>query len=78
MFEYLESSLGNRSTLVGDSFTLGDIGVATQFVNLRHAGVTVDAQRWPKLARYIAAVHGRPSFAAVIEEEEAGLKKARG
>ena len=78
LFDYLEGVLGDRTTLVGDNFTLGDIGVATQFVNLRHAGVTVDAQRWPKLARYIAAVHGRPSFAAVIEEEEAGLKKARG
>ena len=78
LFDYLENTLGDRTTLVGSSFTLGDIGVATQFVNLRHAGVTVDAQRWPKLARYIAAIHGRPSFAAVIEEEEAGLKKARG
>lgn len=78
LFDYLEGSLGDRTTLVGNSFTLGDIGVATQFVNLRHAGVTVDAQRWPKLAGYIAAVHGRPSFKAVIEEEEAGLKKAKG
>jgi glutathione S-transferase len=78
LFDYLEGVLGDRTTLVGNSFTLGDIGVATQFVNLRHAGVTVDAQRWPQLARYIAAVHGRPSFAAVIEEEEAALKKARG
>lgn len=78
LFDYLEGALGDRTTLVGNSFTLGDIGVATQFVNLRHAGVTVDAQRWPKLARYIAAVHGRPSFKAVIEEEEAGLKKAKG
>lgn len=78
LFDYLEGVLGDRTTLVGNSFTLGDIGVATQFVNLRHAGVTVDAQRWPKLALYIAAVHGRPSFATVIEEEEAGLKKARG
>jgi glutathione S-transferase len=78
LFDYLEGSLGDRTTLVGNSFTLGDIGVATQFVNLRHAGVTVDAQRWPKLAHYVAAVHGRPSFKAVIEEEEAGLKKARG
>jgi glutathione S-transferase len=78
LFDYLESALGDRTTLVGSNFTLGDIGVATQFVNLRHAGVTVDAQRWPKLTRYIAAIHGRPSFQAVIEEEEAGLRKARG
>jgi glutathione S-transferase len=47
------------------------------FVNLRHAGETPDPQRWPKLARYLASMHGRPSFKAVIEEEEAGLKKAK-
>jgi len=78
LFDYLEGALGNRTTLVGNNFTLGDIGVATQFVNLRHAGVTVDAQRWPNLARFVAAAHGRPSFKAVIEEEEAVLKQARG
>jgi glutathione S-transferase len=44
-------------------------------VNLRHAGVGVDAQRWPKLARYVAGVHARRSFQALIEGEEAALKK---
>ncbi|MGE0821333.1 MAG: glutathione S-transferase family protein [Candidatus Binatia bacterium] len=77
-FDYLEGQVRDGAMLVGNQLSIGDIGVATQFVNLRHAGVTVDAQRWPKLARYIATVHGRPSFRALIEEEEAALKKARG
>jgi hypothetical protein len=34
------------------------------------------AKRWPKLAHYIASVHARPSFKAVIAEEEAALKSA--
>ena len=78
LFEYLEGQIRDGALLVGNHLTIGDIGVATQFVNLRHAGVAVDAQRWPKLARYLASMHGRPSFTAVIEEEEAGLKTARG
>ena len=78
LFDYLEGQIRDGMLLVGNQLSIGDLGVATQFVNLRHAGVTVDAQRWPKLARYIASVHARPSFTAVIEEEEAGLKKARG
>jgi glutathione S-transferase len=77
LFDYLEGQIGDKTFLVGAQLSIGDIGVATQFVNLRHAGVTPDAQRWPKLARYIATLHGRPSFKAVIEEEEAGLKKAK-
>lgn len=75
IFDYLESQLGDNTTaLVGGKFSIGDIGLATQFVNLRHAKFTVDAGRWPKLAKYIANVHTRSSFKAVIDEEEAMFK----
>lgn len=75
VFGYLESQLSDNATgLVGGKFSIGDIGVATQFVNLRHAKFTVDASRWPKLAKYIANVHARPSFKTVIDEEEAMFK----
>ncbi len=76
MFDYLESQLGNGQAIVGKSFSIGDIGIATQFVNLRHAGLDVDAKRWPKLANYITSVHARPSFKGQIEEEEAIFKTA--
>jgi glutathione S-transferase len=70
MFDYLESQLASgASTLVGKQFTVGDIGVASQFVNLFHAGYGVDTKRWPKLAAYLAAVHERPSFRPLIAEE---------
>lgn len=59
--------------IVGRNFSIGDIGLATQFVNLHHAGFSVDAARWPKLANYIASVHSRPSFKALIEEEKKTL-----
>lgn len=75
IFDYLESQLTeNATTLVGGKFSIGDIGIATQFVNLRHAKFTIDASRWPKLAKYIENVHARPSFKAVITEEEAMFK----
>jgi len=70
MFDYLESQLApGANTLVGKQFTVGDIGVASQFVNLFHAGYGVDTKRWPKLAAYLAAVHERPSFRPLIAEE---------
>ncbi len=75
MFDYLENQLpANSAALVGGHFSIGDIGVATHFVNFRHAGESVDAQRWPKLAKYIDTMHARPSFKASIEEESAMLK----
>lgn len=73
MFDYFESQI-TGDFLVGGRLTIADLGIATQFVNLRHAGVTVDAKRWPKLAAYIDRMHSRPSFKALITEEEAALK----
>jgi glutathione S-transferase len=70
MFDYLESQLApGASTLVGKQFTVGDVGVGSQFVNLFHAGYGVDTKRWPKLSAYLAAVHERPSFRPLIAEE---------
>jgi glutathione S-transferase len=72
LFDYLESQLSG-DWLVGTSFSIADIGVGTQFANMRLAGVSVDAARWPKLARYVARVHERPSFRALIDEDRAAL-----
>jgi glutathione S-transferase len=70
LFDYLESQLAG-DFFVGGKLSIADIGVATQFVNLKHAGVTVDAARWPKLAAFVQRMHARPSFKALIEEETA-------
>jgi glutathione S-transferase len=67
---YLESQL-QGDHLAGNQFSIGDIGVCSQFVNLFHAGERVDTQRFPKLARYVARIHERPSFKACIDEEKA-------
>jgi glutathione S-transferase len=74
MLDYLESQLApGATTLVGKQLSDGDIGVASQFVNLFHAGYGVDTKRWPKLAAYLAAVHERPSFRAAVADEKAML-----
>ena len=75
MCDYLEGELGDAAALVGGRFSIADIGVAAQFVNLRHAGLGVDATRCPKLAKYIATIHARPSFKALIDEESAAFGK---
>lgn len=72
LFDYLEGQLGGE-WLVGGRFTIADISVGTILVNLRHAGVTPDAGRWPKLARWAARVQERPSFRALIDEDRAAL-----
>jgi glutathione S-transferase len=73
MFDYLEGELGNNDYLVGNKFSIADIGIATQFVNFMLAGYSVDAKRWPKLVAYLNRIHSRPSFKAVIDKEKAAF-----
>ena len=71
IFDYLESQVRDGEWLVGSGFSIADIAVASPFVNLQHAGESVDAGRWPKLAAYLERVHGRPSMKGLIEQEKA-------
>ena len=69
LFNYLEGEVGEGGVVAGTRFSIGDIGLVTHFVNLKFAGVGVDANRWPKLARYVDHVMARPSFKKFIDEE---------
>ncbi len=73
MFDYLEGELGNNEYLVGNKFSIADIGIATQFVNFMLAGYSVDAKRWPKLVAYLNRIHSRPSFKTAIDKEKAAF-----
>ena len=73
MFDYLEGEIGNKEYLVGNKFSIADIGIATQFVNFMLAGYSVDAKRWPKLAAYVNRIHSRPSFKSAIDKEKAAF-----
>lgn len=72
LLDYLEGELADdREFLAGGQFSVADIAVGSIFVNYAHTGESVDASRWPKLAAYVARIHARPSFKALIEEERA-------
>jgi glutathione S-transferase len=73
MLGYLDSQLDGGDAFVGGRLSIGDIGVVAQLVNLRHAGVDVDAGRWPRLSRYFAAACARPAVRALLDEESASL-----
>ena len=72
---YLEGELAGRDYLVADTFTLADISVACQLVNLRHASVEIDAARFPTLAAWFARVVARPSLKGLIEQDQSFLSR---
>jgi len=71
LFDYLENELPGGEGIAGGRFSIADIAIGSMIVNLQHGRESIDAQRWPKLARHVAAVHERPSFRALIQEERA-------
>jgi glutathione S-transferase len=76
LFDYLEGQIGTGDWLIGRSFSVADIGVATQFAQARLAGVSPDTKRWPKLVAYVDRALARPSFADAVGKAKAmlGLK----
>ena len=77
-FAYVEGELGDAEFLVDGRFTLADVSVASQLVNLGHAGVTIDAVAYPALARWYARVTERPTIAPLIAQDRAFLAKLGG
>jgi glutathione S-transferase len=70
VLQYLEGQLTGEY-LAGSQLSIGDIAVCSMLVNMFHAGVALDTQQYPKLARYVARIHERPSFKNCIDEEKA-------
>jgi glutathione S-transferase len=70
LFDYLEGQIAGRF-LIGSTLSLADIAVAAPFVNLALAERPLDAKRWPKLGRYVAALVARPSFAGIGDRQAA-------
>jgi len=77
LFDYLEKEIGDREYFVGNAFSIADVTVGTMLVNFDHAGETVDAKRWPKLAAYGQRIHARPSFKGFIEKERPLVQRFR-
>lgn len=71
LLDYLESVIPPSNFLVGDRLTIADLSVASPFVNLKHMGIAVDADRYPRLSAYIQSILARPSFAPMVERESA-------
>lgn len=69
IYAYLESVVPADGFLVEDRFTLADAAVASPFVNMAHIGVRPDPEKYPRLTSYLAAIHGRPTFAKYIAKE---------
>lgn len=69
IYAYLEGILPESGWLVEDRFTLADLAAACPIINVGYVSDGLSADRWPKVAAWIARVTARPSVAAALEAE---------
>lgn len=62
VLDYLESQLPGEGETVLPRFGIADVALGAQLGTLALADVELDARRWPRTARYCAALLARPSF----------------
>ncbi|WP_430420150.1 glutathione S-transferase family protein [Phenylobacterium sp.] len=71
IFSYLEKTIPESGFLLEDRITLADLAVASPFQNLVLCGHGIDAQSYPRTAKYVDAILARPSFAPIVTQERA-------
>ena len=62
VLDYVESQLPADRETVLPRFGIADVALGAQLGTLALSGVELDAKRWPRTARYQAAMLARPSF----------------
>jgi glutathione S-transferase len=67
---YLEGQIPEDGFLCGD-FSIADIAIAAPFRNLRWSRIQVDADRWPRTARFIERAFAHRGFAELAPIEKA-------
>ena len=70
--DYLERELPAEGWIAGD-FGLADIAVASFFRNAAHVGFSIDREKWPRTADYVARVLALPVFEKLLRFEKIQL-----
>ncbi|WP_022963166.1 glutathione S-transferase family protein [Halopseudomonas pelagia] len=69
LFDYLERELGEQRYFLGETFSMADIAVVCQLINLAHVGALIDEQRWPGLASLLSRATGRSTISGLLPAE---------
>ena len=75
-YDYLEQALTGRDWLAGESFSIADISVAVQLMQVTLVAEVDFAARWPQLAAHLERCRARGSFDAVYDKAERFVRRA--
>jgi glutathione S-transferase len=74
--DYIESVASERGWLLGDTFTLADISVASVCRTLAYVGHEPNARTHPRTAAWYARVGERPAWQTIAVKEAYRPKRA--
>jgi len=69
LLAYVEGQLEGKNWLAGDMFSIADIAVVTQLINLGHVGYDLPAARLPRVAKLVQDCLARDSVAQFVEAD---------
>lgn len=69
LLTYLEAQLGDSEYFAGDMFSIADIAITSQLMNLNLVGFGVPADRFAKLRAHYEHSIARPSIAQFVEQD---------
>ncbi|KUR72830.1 glutathione S-transferase [Novosphingobium fuchskuhlense] len=75
IFAYIESVVPDAGWLLGETFTIADITVASMLCTLRYVGHGPNPEAYPRTAAWHARALARPSWAAVEAKEAALMQR---
>ena len=69
IFDYLEAEIGEKTYLCGDAFSIADISVTCQFVQMMYSGESLPEVRYPNITRFVTTHMHRDSFKVLINND---------
>ena len=77
LLAYLEQQLDNKHWFLGEQFSLADIAVGSQLINMAHGGQLIDELQWPNLSSLLSKLSSRQSVSALLPGEHQVVGKLR-
>ena len=69
MLGYLDGQIDGKF-LVGDTLTLADIAIVSNFIVYQYMGYRIDAARYPRLARYLKEIAATDAYCKALDAEK--------
>ena len=75
--DYLELELADKRYFVAGILTIADLAISSQLMGLRHADLSIDISRWPRLGTYLSRLYGKDIFQMQMQIEDKIIRRLK-